>query len=202
MKDKLFSLGSIGAAFVASLCCIGPVALGGLGMGAALASTFAPLRPYFLTATGIFLAWGFYSIYRKPKSEVACEGEVCEPAGRPKRAAKTMLWLATVVVLILALFPYYGGDLISAAAARNFAAASARLEKVELEINGISCPSCAGTVEYMFLETPGVAEAEINPGSGRAVVSYDPTQTEPAKIVEALRGTIYSAKVLELVTDQ
>ena len=48
MKDNTFTFGSLVAAFLASLCCLGPLLLGGLGLGTALVATFAPLRPYFL----------------------------------------------------------------------------------------------------------------------------------------------------------
>ena len=196
MGDKFFAAASMGAALVASLCCIGPVMLGGLGLGAALASTFEPLRPYFLAGTVVLLALGFYALYRKPAAKEACEGEVCAPGGQPKRAAKAMLWLATVVVLALALFPYYGGELISAAAAKNAVVDGARLTMVDLKINGMSCEACAGTVEYVLRETPGVAEAEVDYSTGRATVQYDPDQTDTAKLIKAVDAAGYKASLL------
>ena len=196
MGDKFFAVGSIGAAFVASLCCIGPVVLGGLGLGAALASTFEPLRPYFLAMTAVLLALGFYALYRKPAAREACEGEVCAPDGRPKRAAKAMLWLASVAVLALALFPYYGGQLIGAAAAKSSVAESVQLETVELKIAGMTCEACAGTVKYTLMETPGVADAEVNYPAGRATVQYDPDQTDTAKLIKAVDATGYQASLL------
>lgn len=196
MGDKFFAVGSIGAAFVASLCCIGPVVLGGLGLGAALASTFEPLRPYFLAVTAVLLALGFYTLYRKPAAKEVCEGEACAPDGRPKRAVKAMLWLATVVVLALALFPYYGGQLIGAAAAKSSVAESVQLETVELKITGMTCEACAGTVKYSLMETPGVAEAEVDYPAGRATVQYDPDQTGTAKLIKAVDATGYKASLL------
>lgn len=181
---------------VASLCCIGPVVLGGLGLGAALASTFEPLRPYFLAGTVVLLALGFYALYRKPAAGEACEGEVCAPDGRPKRAAKAMLWLATVVVLALALFPYYGGQLIGAAAAKSSVAESVQRKTVELKIAGMTCEACAGTVKYKLMETPGVAEAEVDYPAGRATVQYDPDQTGTAKLIKAVDAAGYKASLL------
>lgn len=67
MKDNTFTLGSVVAAFLASLCCLGPLLLGGLGLGTVLVATFAPLRPYFLALSAFLLAMGFYFVYRKPK---------------------------------------------------------------------------------------------------------------------------------------
>jgi len=196
MNEKFLALGSTSAAFVASLCCIGPVVLGALGLGgAALSATFVPLRPYFLAATAVLLGLGFYAVYRRPKAEAACEGEVCAPDSRTRRAAKPLLWLATVVTLALALFPYYGGKLIGGAAANSSVASSAQLETVELKISGMTCEACAGTVKYELKRTLGVAEAEVEYPSGRATVKYDPTQTEPAKLVEAVNATGYRAEI-------
>ncbi len=60
MNTKTVFTGSILAALFASLCCIGPIAFAGLGVtSVALGVKFEPLRPYFLTLTGIFLAFGF-----------------------------------------------------------------------------------------------------------------------------------------------
>ena len=64
MNEKSLAIGSTLAAFVASLCCLGPLLLGGIGLGAALVATFAPLRPYFLALSTVLLALGFYFVYR------------------------------------------------------------------------------------------------------------------------------------------
>jgi len=195
MTDKFLSLGSAGAAFVASLCCLGPLVLGGVGLGAVLMATFAPLRPYFLTVSAVLLALGFYFVYRQPRRVgEACEGEVCAPDSRARRAAKPLLWLATLAVLALALFPYYGGRLIPGTAAAP-APANATLATAELKIAGMSCEACAGVVKYKLLEVPGVAEAEVNYPAGRATVKYDPNQADSAKLVEAVNATGYSASL-------
>lgn len=175
---------------------------GGLGLGgAALSATFVPLRPYFLTATAVLLGLGFYAVYRRPKAEAACEGEVCAPDSRTRRAAKPLLWLATVATLALALFPYYGGKFIGAAAANNSVVSSAQLETVELKISGMTCEACAGTVRYELNRTPGVAKAEVEYPSGRATVKYDPTQTDTAKLVEAVNATGYRAEIASPVQE-
>lgn len=196
MNEKLLTVGSAMAAFGASLCCLGPLVLGGLGFGAVLVSTFAPLRPYFLTLSGALLALGFYFAYRKPKAAEACVGEVCAPQSRTRRIARPVLWLATVAVLALAFFPSYGAKLagtpVTAAPA-----ASAHLKSVELKISGMTCEACAGVVKYNLLDAPGVAEAEVDFPMGRATVKYDPTQTEPAKLIEAVDATGYQAELSE-----
>src|SRR5574340_700718 len=104
MKEKTLAVGSTLAALLASLCCLGSLLLGGAGLGALLVGTFVPLRPYFLAISLIFLAGGFYLVYRKPKAGEACAGETCRPEGGTRRMAKPLLWIAAVAVAVLAFF--------------------------------------------------------------------------------------------------
>lgn len=194
MNEKLLAVGSTLAAFVASLCCLGPLVLGGLGLGAVLVATFAPLRPYFLVLSTMLLALGFYFVYRKPAATELCEGEVCAPGSRTRRLAKPLLWLATVAVLALALFPLYGAKLVPTPPASTPAAA-ANLETVELNIAGMDCEACAGVIRAKLLETPGVAEANVSYPASRATVKYDPRQADPAQLVSAINATGYRASL-------
>ncbi len=103
-----FVAGSIVAAALASSCCILPIvfALTGLSMVGA-AAAFAAWRPYLLGATFGLLGLGFYFAYRTPKEECAA-GSVCAvPASR--RRIRMTLWLAAILVLGLAAFPYFSG---------------------------------------------------------------------------------------------
>lgn len=195
MKDNTFTIGSVLAAFLASLCCLGPLLLGGLGLGTALVATFAPLRPYFLALSAVLLAVGFYLVYRKPKPAQACEGEACAPQAPGERAAKAMLWLATLAVLALALFPKYGAKLASA----NAVAAPAKtvaLETSELKVLGMDCEVCARVIERKLLETPGVAKAQVEYPAGHATVQFDRSQISPEKLVEVVNSTGYKASLL------
>ncbi len=194
MKDNTFTLGSVVAAFLASLCCLGPLLLGGLGLGTVLVATFAPLRVYFLAVSAILLAVGFYLVYRKPKPVQACEGETCAPRAPGKRAAKALLWLGAVAVLALALFPKYGGKLAGASAVPATAKTTA-LDTSELKITGMDCEVCASVIQRKLLETPGVAKAQVEYPAGRARVQFDPLQTNPEKLVEVVNSTGYKASL-------
>ena len=198
MNERWFALGSAGAAFVASLCCLGPLLLGGLGVGALLVATFAPLRPYFLTVSAVLLVLGFYFVNRTPRAAAGCEGEVCAPDSAGRHVAKPLLWLATVAVLALALFPYYGVKLVRPTRAAA-PAASAALETLELNIGGMDCEACAGVIRNKLLETPGVATAEVHYPAGHAVVRYDPARTGLPELLDAVsaagyRGTLVGEK--------
>ena len=104
MKAWVPQIGSVLAAFVASLCCIGPVlavvlGIGGLGAAAGMEA----YRPYFLGVTFLFLGAAFYLTYgRKQKCE---EGDVCPTNERAQRYM-VLLWIATAVALVLVAAPY------------------------------------------------------------------------------------------------
>lgn len=68
MKGKnifLVILGALSAFFVATLCCVGPLILGGLGLGGLMASsTFVAYRPIFLIIAFLLLGYAWYRAFR------------------------------------------------------------------------------------------------------------------------------------------
>lgn len=103
------TVGAIGAAFLASLCCIGPLVFVAFGVGAGMASAFEPLRPIFTVLTVGLIAVGFYTVYGKKRSPDAA---VCGPDGtcavpRSRSRDKIVLWAATIVALLLLTFPQW-----------------------------------------------------------------------------------------------
>ena len=195
MHEKPLVIGSTLAAFVASLCCLGPLLLGGFGLGAVLVSTFAPLRPYFLALSLGLLALGFFFVYRKPQTTDACESGACAPEGRARWMAKLFLWFATLAVAALAFFPSYGGKLVGTPTAVAPVAQTA-LETLELRISGMTCGTCALAVRSRLLETPGVAQAGVDYPSARATVKYDPVETNPSKLIQAVNATGFRASLI------
>ena len=109
------SVGAVGAAFLASLCCIGPVLFVTLGVGAGLASRFEPLRPLFTILTVGLVTIGFYTVYgRRP---VTAAGPSCDVDGtcivpRSRRRDKIVLWVATLIALLLLTFPQWSRLLV------------------------------------------------------------------------------------------
>lgn len=93
------------AAFGASLCCVGPILFVTLGVGAGLASTFEPLRPWFTGLAILGLGIGFYTVYGRPANEQACApGEACARP-RSRRREKILLWSATLLAVVIWSFP-------------------------------------------------------------------------------------------------
>lgn len=103
----LSSLGAVGSAFAAALCCVGPLVYVTLGVGAGLAGTFDPLRPWFLAGAALFLGLGFYGAYGRP-AEACVEDGTCdtlEEARRRRRRERVVLWASTGLVVLFATFP-------------------------------------------------------------------------------------------------
>lgn len=192
MKQRSLALGSTLAAFLASLCCLGPLVLGGAGLGAVLVATFAPLRPYFLLVSAVLLAGGFYFAYRKPKAAEACKDQTCSSQSGIPRTAKPLLWAATLAVAALAFFPSYGAKLVRTPAAA-MPGPSAALQTAELRITGMDCEVCAGVIQRKLLETPGVVKAEVRYPAGLATVQFDPAKTNPEKVIAVVNSTGYKA---------
>lgn len=103
----LSNLGAVGSAFASALCCVGPILYVSLGVGAGLASTFEPLRPWFLGGALLFLGPGFYGTYIRPPRSCSEDGACgTEAEARQKRTRqKVILWASTGLVLLFATFP-------------------------------------------------------------------------------------------------
>lgn len=199
MNEKVVVVGSAVAAFLASLCCLGPLLLGGIGLGVALSATFESLRPYFLGVTALLLALGFYLAYREPATADACAEGTCaaNPSGM-RKFAKPFLWIATVVVVALALFPLYGARFVSTVKHSTPSTAlgsEANLAHVALKVSGMTCEVCAASVQAVLLKVDGVASAAVDLRGAVAHVRYDPGKVRPEQLVKAVNTTGFKASL-------
>ena len=104
------SIAAVVVAFLASLCCIGPVLFVTLGVGAGFATRFEPLRPLFTVLTIALLALGFYSVYgrqRATTSAAACDIDGTCTVPRSRKRDKILLWIAALMALIVLTFPQW-----------------------------------------------------------------------------------------------
>ncbi|MGQ9635344.1 MAG: DF family (seleno)protein [Bryobacteraceae bacterium] len=186
-KTLLFG-GSVVAAIGASLCCILPIvaAAGGAGVLAAGAA-FEKWRPWLLGVTGVLLAGGFLLACRDHRK--ACEsGSLC--ASRPM-SRWNFLALAVVALLVigLAAFPYYSGTVAATVirhGGQTVSGGSAALVTVAFRIPDMDCPACAVSLSAGFRRLPGVADANVDYGTRRAVVTFDPAVLDPAALKQAV----------------
>lgn len=106
-SGRIVGIGSVLGALGASSCCVLPLALFSLGLSGAWLgrlTALAPLQPWMLGATAIFLATGFYLVYRRPRGACAADGVCVRPARR--RLLVATLWTSAGLAAIAAAFPY------------------------------------------------------------------------------------------------
>ncbi len=106
-RQRLAAAGGILAALGAASCCVVPFALFTLGVSGAWIGNLTALEPYqpvFATIAAVCLGYGFYLVYRRPKTACA-EGSYCASPSS-SRLAKIGLWTALALVLIAVGFPH------------------------------------------------------------------------------------------------
>ena len=59
-------------------------------------------------------------------------------------------------------------------------------QKTRIHITGMTCTTCAATIEKALFETPGVVQANVNFASEKASVEYDPAKADLAKIEDTI----------------
>ncbi len=204
-EERLAIGGAIITAFVASLCCIGPLLFIVLGLGAfGAAAAFETARPYLLGLAVLILAFGFYRAYFR-RAEACAPGEAC--ATKPvNKASRVGLWIASIAVLAFALSPYYVGYIATALAHKQrpmttpvvpvdqATSAEASLEMVTVQVEGMSCTACEVPVRDALAHTPGLRTADVSYKRGDARVEFDPKQTSVEQIKRAINSTGYKAK--------
>jgi cytochrome bd-type quinol oxidase subunit 2 len=93
-STTLASLAAIGSVVAASSCCL-PLFPFVMAAGLAGGSTFlSAARPYLLAASILFIAYGFYQLWRAKKCR-----------RRPSVIASALLWVSAVFVVTSLFFP-------------------------------------------------------------------------------------------------
>lgn len=191
MKERSINIGSASAAFLASLCCIGPIILAGLGLGGAgLVAGLEAYRPYMMGLTFVLLGVAFFLTYRK--REEVCEDGTCK-VRRGSKGSQITLWTVTVLALLFLAFPYIPWGNVSAAPA----SAGDNLNQTTITVEGMTCASCNTGVEIAVNKLDGIHQVKADYENGTAFVEFDPNKVEVEDIVEAINNLGYTAKMPE-----
>lgn len=192
MKEKITSMGAIASALFASVCCLGPIVLVGLGLGGVgLAAGLERYRPFFLGLTTLFLGLAFYFTYRK--REVTCVDGSCklESGGKTKKSA---LWVITVAALGTATFPNWSALLLTKPTSIIVTDAHAAI--VKLAVSGMTCSACAVGIEKSLNQVPGVKSSSVSLDRAEAVIYVEKDQVSTEKLIRAVQSAgSYSAEV-------
>ena len=176
-------------AALSSACCWLPLLLLTVGVSTAGVSGF--LKAYripSLIASALLLGAGFYLAYfRKPRC--APDGSCSMPDRRLTRLNMSVLWIATLCVAAIALFPTYVRALM---APRTSVSIDGRT--VTLKIEGMTCAGCAGGIELELRKVPGVLAARVLYDQASATVVVNPSApSDEADLVAAVERAGYEA---------
>ena len=69
------------------------------------------------------------------------------------------------------------------------------MEKATLRVSGMSCGNCVNHVTKALNKVPGVTEQRVDLKSGKVELNYDPGQSTPQAIAEAVGKAGYPAVV-------
>lgn len=71
---------------------------------------------------------------------------------------------------------------------------TATTESLQLEIEGMSCASCANRIERAVRKLPGVAGANVNLATAQGTIHYDPSRITTPRLLGAIRDAGYDAR--------
>ncbi len=63
---------------------------------------------------------------------------------------------------------------------------SRKSDRASIRITGMTCTTCAATIEKGLSQTPGVEQADVNFASEKASIEYDPTKVDLARIKDTV----------------
>ncbi len=67
--------------------------------------------------------------------------------------------------------------------------------RVRIPVTGMTCSACQSRVQSALQKQPGVEDASVNLMMANATVTYDPAETTPERLIDAVRKTGYGAEL-------
>ncbi|MEZ4848197.1 MAG: mercuric transport protein MerTP [Bacteroidia bacterium] len=197
------------SAIAASLCCITPV-LAFMAGTSGLAATFSwvePFRPYLIGITVLIIGLAWYQKL-KPETQEEMDCGCEEDSKTPFLQSKTFLGIITVFAGLMLAFPYYSNAFYPQAEPSETDMVITQekpIQKLVLEIEGMTCSGCEAHVEHAANEVDGIQKSKASYAEGKAEIEFDPAQTTPEKIIEAVKTTGYkitNSKVSSIEREQ
>ncbi len=184
-------IGAIGAATVASVCCVLPLALVSLGIGGAWMSyltALVPYRPLFIILAVGALGFAFYREYKTSTGpDCECDAKISDPVRRG------LLLVATVATIGLIGSPY-----LLPASASTISENTDDVQGIEhamLGIEGMTCASCTTTAERALTRLDGVHGVQVTYEPPEARVQFDPSIISADELAAAITNVGYQTHV-------
>ena len=73
------------------------------------------------------------------------------------------------------------------------------MKQTSLQIKGMTCTTCAGTVEEALSKRPGVSRAVVNFAAEKATVEYDPSVITENDLILAVEDAGYGVVTSEVI---
>ncbi|MCW5626494.1 MAG: heavy-metal-associated domain-containing protein [Burkholderiales bacterium] len=67
------------------------------------------------------------------------------------------------------------------------------METTTLNVGGMTCGGCVGSVTRVLQSSPGVTAAEVSLDRGEAKITFDPAVTSPAALRKAIEAAGFTA---------
>lgn len=108
-----------------------------------------------------------------------------------------MLWMATAMIVLFALFPHGIGVLLGGGGGNSTVAVNPEdRHQIVLQIKGMSCEGCAATVQQALRKVPGVSQVHVDYKHSEAVVNFDPCcPAKPETLIQAVEEAGYTAQL-------
>lgn len=68
------------------------------------------------------------------------------------------------------------------------------METLILELDGMSCGGCVGSVQRILSSQPGVQSAQVSLSPQKAEIQFDPTITGRPQLVQAIEEAGYDVR--------
>lgn len=106
---------------------------------------------------------------------------------------KAPQWVVPALVLAFAVLGVGGARFLAfPSVVKEFGAGAGRgLPTVVMVVSGVKCVDTAERAAKQFAEVPGVVRFVAYASRNRVEVTFDPAQTGPSKLREALEGPVY-----------
>lgn len=190
--------GSMLGALAASACCWLPLGLIVFGVSAGgVSAWFEHYRWLFLGITVVLLSAGFYLVYREPHCK---PGSVCStPILKMQRLNRSMLWIATVFVIISALFPSYVGYLLPKDNGIEISGREDQIIVATFDIAGMTCEACTIHLRNELVKVPGVLDVAVSYENSSAEISfYASRPPETIDLSSTVESSGYEAGIINL----